>query len=354
LKLKEALQEYEKKKEKIKKQRQRIKAKYTKSSKEIILKIFKNLERLEKKEIPKNVDSRLARIVEVEKERYITALRNMLQKIESIEDVEKILPEISRIHVAHGRHLLLIFEREIYEINSLLKDLSKEYSAYLEEVNKVGIEDVKTKELVKELEDLRKHIKEEELSKEELVVHLEELQKQIKELENKQEFKALRESQEKLKREISQKEINIRSKISKLQKPIKRMRLPDRIAREFSKDSAYAIHHSEEFLELLSRIENKLDKKYKRTAEWAKTSLAKESQELVTMKEELAKIEKELSSIVREEEAKKREIEELKKRIHEKEEKIKSFKKKIQELEEELKKSISKLERILGERIETS
>jgi len=353
LRLREALQEYEKKKENIKKQRQRTKAKYTKSSKEIILKIFKNLERLEKKEIPKNVDSQLARIVKVERERYITALRNMLQKIESIEDVEKILPEISKVHVAHGRHLLLVFEREIYEINALLKALSKEYSAYLEEINK-DIEDVKIKELLKELEDLRNHIKEEELSKEKLMIHLEELQKQIKELEDKPEFKALRESEEKLKREISRKEINIRSKISKLQKPIKRMRLPDRIAREFSKDSACAIHHPGEFLELLSRIENKLDKKYKRTAEWAKTSLAKESQELVSMKEELAKIEKELSSIVREEEAKKREIEELKRKIREKEEKIKSFKKKIEELEEELKKSISKLERILGERIETS
>jgi len=353
LRLREALQEYEKKKENIKKQRQRTKAKYTKSSKEIILKIFKNLERLEKKEIPKNVDSQLARIVKVERERYITALRNMLQKIESIEDVEKILPEISKVHVAHGRHLLLVFEREIYEINALLKALSKEYSAYLEEINK-NIEDVKIKELLKELEDLRNHIKEEELSKEKLMIHLEELQKQIKELEDKPEFKALRESEEKLKREISRKEINIRSKISKLQKPIKRMRLPDRIAREFSKDSACAIHHPGEFLELLSRIENKLDKKYKRTAEWAKTSLAKESQELVSMKEELAKIEKELSSIVREEEAKKREIEELKRKIREKEEKIKSFKKKIEELEEELKNSISKLERILGERIETS
>lgn len=353
MRLREALQEYEKKKENIKKQRQRTKAKYTKSSKEIILKIFKNLERLEKKEIPKNVDSQLARIVKVERERYITALRNMLQKIESIEDVEKILPEISKVHVAHGRHLLLVFEREIYEINALLKALSKEYSAYLEEINK-DIEDVKIKELLKELEDLRNHIKEEELSKEKLMIHLEELQKQIKELEDKPEFKALRESEEKLKREISRKEINIRSKISKLQKPIKRMRLPDRIAREFSKDSACAIHHPGEFLELLSRIENKLDKKYKRTAEWAKTSLAKESQELVSMKEELAKIEKELSSIVREEEAKKREIEELKRKIREKEEKIKSFKKKIEELEEELKKSISKLERILGERIETS
>ncbi|HHI00166.1 MAG TPA: hypothetical protein ENL40_01600 [Thermococcus litoralis] len=353
MRLREALQEYEKKKENIKKQRQRTKAKYTKSSKEIILKIFKNLERLEKKEIPKNVDSQLARIVKVERERYITALRNMLQKIESIEDVEKILPEISKVHVAHGRHLLLVFEREIYEINALLKALSKEYSAYLEEINK-NIEDVKIKELLKELEDLRNHIKEEELSKEKLMIHLEELQKQIKELEDKPEFKALRESEEKLKREISRKEINIRSKISKLQKPIKRMRLPDRIAREFSKDSACAIHHPGEFLELLSRIENKLDKKYKRTAEWAKTSLAKESQELVSMKEELAKIEKELSSIVREEEAKKREIEELKRKIREKEEKIKSFKKKIEELEEELKNSISKLERILGERIETS
>lgn len=353
MRLREALREYERKKENIKKQRQRTKAKYTESSKEIILKIFKNLERLEKKEIPKNVDSQLARIVKVERERYITALRNMLQKIESIEDVEKILPEISKVHVAHGRHLLLVFEREIYEINALLKALSKEYSAYLEEINK-NIEDVKIKELLKELEDLRNHIKEEELSKEKLMIHLEELQKQIKELEDKPEFKALRESEEKLKREISQKEINIRSKISKLQKPIKRMRLPDRIAREFSKDSACAIHHPGEFLELLSRIENKLDKKYKRTAEWAKTSLAKESQELVSMKEELAKIEKELSSIVREEEAKKREIEELKRKIREKEEKIKSFKKKIEELEEELKKSISKLERILGERIETS
>ncbi|USS40631.1 hypothetical protein NF865_10170 [Thermococcus aggregans] len=354
MKLREALQEYERKKEEIKKQRQRIRAKYTKTSGEIVLKIFKNLERLEKQEIPKNVDPRLARIVKAEKDRYITALRNMLQKIEGIEDVEKILPEISRFHVTHGRHLLLIFEKEIYEINALLKALSEEYSAYLKEVGKIGIEDVKTKELLKELEDLRDTLKEEELSRENLMKQLEELQKQIKGLEAKPEFKALRESQERLKREISGKEINIRSKISKLQKPIKRMRLPESVAREFLKDSAYAINHPEEFLELLGRIENELDKKYKKTAEWAKTNLIKESQELANMKEELAKVEKELSDIVEKEEAKKREVEELKRKIREKEEKIKAFKKKVEELEEELKRSISKLERILGEKVETS
>jgi len=354
LKLREALQEYERKKEEIEKQRQRIRTNYTKTSGEIVLKIFKNLEGLEKKGIPKNVDPRLARIVKAEKDRYITALRNMLQKIEGIEDVEKILPEISRFHVAHGRHLLLVFEKEIYEINALLKALSEEYSAYLKEVSKISIEDVKTKELLKELEYLKDTLKEEELSKEKLVRRLEELQKQIKELEDEPKFKALKESQERLRREISGKEINIRSKISKLQKPIKRMRLPESAAREFLKDSAYALNHPEEFLELLGRIEKELDKKYKRTAEWAKTNLIKESQELANMKEELAKVEKELSSIMEKEEARKREIEELKRKIHEKEEKIEAFKKKIEELEEELKRSISKLERILGEKVEMS
>lgn len=354
MKLKEALREYEKIKEDTKKQRQKISEKYTKSSKGIVLKILKNLERLEQKELPKKIDPQLARIVEVEKERYITALRNMVQKIKSIEDVEKILPEISKFHVAHGRHLLLIFEKEVYEINTLLKALSKKYSEYLGEINKVGIEDVETEKLLKELEDLRNHVKEEELSKEKLMAQLKKLQEQIEELEKKPEFKVLKESEEKLKREISQKEINIRSKISKLQKPIKRMRMPDMTAKEFSKDSAYAIHHPEEFLKLLDKIKDNLDKKYKKTAEWAKTSLVKESQELAVMKEKLTKIEEELSNFIREEEAKKREIEELKKKIQEKEKKIRSFKKQIQELEEELRKSISKLEHILGEKIERS
>lgn len=354
MKLKEALQEYEKRKEAIMKQREGISKKYTESSKEIVSKILKNLEKLEQKDLPKKVDPQLARIIEVEKERYITALRNMVKKIENIEDVKKILPEISKFHVAHGRHLLLVFEREIYEINALLKSLSKEYSAYLEEINKVGIENVKAKELLKELEDLKSHTKEEERSKENLMTQLKRLQEQIEELENKPEFKALKESEEKLRREISQKEIAIRSKISKLQKPIKRMRMPDATARKFLEDSAYAIHHPEEFLKLLDRIEDKLDKKYKKTVEWARTSLLRESQELALMKEKLAKIEEELSAFVNEEDSKKREIMELKRKLKEKEEKLKLLKKQIHELEEELRKSISKLEHILGEKIEMS
>jgi chromosome segregation ATPase len=354
LKLKEALQEYEKRKEAIMKQREGISKKYTESSKEIVSKILRTLENLEQKELPKKIDPQLARIVGVERERYTTALRNMVRKIESIEDVKKILPEISKFHVAHGRHLLLVFEREIYEINALLKSLSKEYSAYLEEINKVGIENVKAKELLKELEDLKSHTKEEERSKENLMTQLKRLQEQIEELENKPEFKALKESEEKLRREISQKEIKIRSKVSKLQKPIKRMRMPDATAKEFLENSAYAIHHPEEFLKLLDKIKDNLDKKYRKTAEWAKTNLVKESQELAVMKERLTKIEEKLSTFIGEEEAKKREIEELKKKIQEKEEKIRSFKKQIHELEEELRKSISKLERILGEKIERS
>ncbi|ALV62839.1 Chromosome partition protein smc [Thermococcus sp. 2319x1] len=354
MKLKEALREYEKVREDVKKQRQKTAEKYTNSSKEIVSKILKNLKKLEQRELPKKVDPQLARIVEVEKERYVTALRNMVKKIESIEDVEKILPEISKFHVAHGRHLLLIFEREVYELNALLKSLSKEYSAYLEEVNKLGIENVKAKELLKELEDLKSHVKEEERSKENLMTQLKRLQEQIEELENKPELKALGELEEKLRREISQKEIKIRSQVSKLQKPIKRMRVPDTTAREFLKDSAYAIHHPEEFLKMLDRIENKLDKKYKKTVEWAKASLVVESQELNAMKEKLTKIEEKLSTFIGEEKAKKREIEELKKKIQEKEEKIRSFEGQIQELEEELRESISKLERILGEKIERS
>ncbi|WP_042697481.1 hypothetical protein [Thermococcus sp. PK] len=354
MKLREALREYEKIKEDVKKQRQKIAEKYTKTSKEIVSKILRTLENLEQKELPKKIDPQLARIVGVERERYTTALRNMVRKIESIEDIEKVLPEISKLHVAHGRHLLLVFEKEVYEINTLLKVLSDEYSSYIKEINKIGIEDVETEKLLKELEGLKNLIKEEERSKEELTEQLKKLQEQITELENKLEFKAFREAEEELKGEISQKEIAIRSKISKLQKPIKRMRMPDATARKFLEDSAYAIHHPEEFLKLLDRIEDKLDKKYKKTVEWARTSLLRESQELALMKEKLAKIEEELSAFVNEEDSKKREIMELKRKLKEKEEKLKLLKKQMQELEEELRKSISKLEHILGEKIEMS
>jgi len=75
---------------------------YTKRIEHMILDILKSLQQLNEKEIPKKVDPRLARIVKMERETYVRALQNMLRKIQDIKDVEKILPEISRLHIAHS------------------------------------------------------------------------------------------------------------------------------------------------------------------------------------------------------------------------------------------------------------
>ncbi|KPU62536.1 hypothetical protein EP1X_08165 [Thermococcus sp. EP1] len=352
MKLKEALHKYETMKEKSEKEIIRIAEKHTKNAKAIISKILKYLEELNKKEIPKNVDPRLAKIVKMERETYIRALQNMLEKIQDIKDIEKILPEISRLHIAHGRHLLLIFEKDVYRINALLKDLSNEYTAYLSALKTLQFPEIETKRLLKEIEDLRKHIDEQELLLKQFIESLHNLEVEKEQLEKLPEFSILKENEEKLKREILSRELSARSKLSKLQKPIKRMRLPDKHANEFLKNSGYALEHPQAFLEVLEKVEGKLDKKYKKTSEWAKRNIVKEAQTIKELKEELTNVERKLAHFKSKEESIQRALEELKQKIKQREEKIKVLKEELQNLEKKLKESISELERIVGDKID--
>ncbi|RLF83060.1 hypothetical protein DRN44_02200 [Thermococci archaeon] len=352
MKLREALHKYEEIQKRSKKEMAKLLQEYTKRIEHMILDILKLLQQLNEKEIPKEVDPRLARIVKMERETYVRALQNMLGKIQDIKDVEKILPEISRLHVAHGRHLLLIFEKDVYKINNLLKSLSNEYAKYVSEIEKLQPKEIMAEKLLKEVEDFKKHIHEEEQNLKDLVEMLSELNERKKKLEESSEFIALRENEKELKKEISREELNLRSKVSKLQKPIKRMRLPDNRAREFLKDSGYALEHPHEFLELLEEISDKLDKKYQNTVEWAKKNISTKTQKLKELKRQLTEVEIELSHFKAEEESLHKSIDELKQKINKKEEKIKALKEELQKIEKQLEESLSELEKIIGEKID--
>jgi len=352
LKLREALHKYEEIQKRSKKEMAKLSQEYTKRVEHMILDILKLLQELKEKEIPKKVDPRLARIVKMERETYVRALQNMVGKIKDIEDVEKILPEISRLHVAHGRHLLLTFEKDVYKINNLLKSLSNEYANYVSEIEKLQPKEIMAEKLLKEIQDFKKHINEEEQKLKDLVEMLSELNERKKKLEESSEFIALQENERKLKKEISREELNLRSKVSKLQKPIKRMRLPDNRAREFLKDSAYALEHPHEFLELLEEISDKLDKKYQNTIEWTRKNIPTKTQKLKELKRQLAGVEIELSRFKTEEESLHKSIEKLRQKINKKEEKIKSLKEELQKIEKQLEESLLELEEIIGEKIE--
>ena len=151
-----------------------------------------------------------------------------------------------------------------------------------------------------------------------------------------------------LKSSIAKDEIEIRSKTSKLQKPIKRMRTGEKTANEILKDSSYGIEHPEEFLSFLIKIRGQLEGKYKQTADWIIENLESKSREIQERKKKLEGLEHKREEILQEKKEIENEIERIRKRILEKEARIKKLKEKLLELEKELDESLSKLEKILN------
>jgi chromosome segregation ATPase len=351
LKLERALREYEKKKNEIEKRRNKLKDEYSKKVSKSIGEILKYLEKLEKKEIPKNIDERIKKIAEVEKRNYVETLRRTLTNIKGIDDLGKFLPELSKFHVGHGKYLLIVFEKDIFTINKHLKSLSTMYSDYLRKLESLRLENIPIKEILDEMGNIKKSISIEEKELERLKADEKTMNKRFEELMREKELEKLENEIKELKSRLESKEIEIRSKVSQLKRPIKRSRIGEKVAKEIIKDSAYAITHPEEFLEFLNKMLDKFEGKYRKTAEWLIENLNKEVEEIRTEREELSKLEDMKKDATKELEEFEREIKKLKEKIKEREEYIKRLKKKLLDLENELQKSISRLESLLKTKI---
>ncbi|ADT84592.1 hypothetical protein TBCH5v1_1952 [Thermococcus barophilus] len=352
--MEKALKEYEKRKKEAEDKQKRLKEQYTSKLLKKKKEILKNLEKLEKKEISKKIDDRIKKIVERERRSYVDTLRRTLERIENIEELGRFLPELSKLHISHGKYLLLVFEKEIYAINKLLKAVSEEYSEYIRKVSEISIEPIELDSILSDIEYARRQLENEEgdlrLLKNELGEKEREFKSKIAELEK--ELEKIESEIRTLNSLIAKDEIEIRSKISKLQKPIKRMRTGEKTANEILKDSSYGIEHPEEFLSFLIKIRSRLEGKYKQTADWILENLESKSKEIQERKRKLRELENKRAEILREKRKFESEIEAIKKQILEQERRIKRLKDKLLELEKELDESLSKLEKLLNTSID--
>ncbi|AHF81003.1 Hypothetical protein TES1_1627 [Thermococcus paralvinellae] len=346
------MKEYEKRKKKVEEERKKLEEKYTSKFLKKKREILKNLEKLERKEIPKKIDDRIKKVVEGERKSYVDTLRRTLERIESIDELGRFLPELSKFHVSHGKYLLLVFEKEVYAINKILKEISEEYTEYIKRTAEISIDSIEFDSILNSIEVTKKQLEKEERDLSALKAELKEKEKEFKTAKFSKELEEIESEIKTLKSSIAKDEIEIRSKISKLQKPIKRMRTGEKTANEILKDSSYGIEHPEEFLSFLIKIRGQLEGKYKQTADWIIENLESKSREIQERKKKLEGLEHKREEILQEKKEIENEIERIRKRILEKEARIRKLKEKLLELEKELDESLSKLEKILNTSID--
>lgn len=346
-----ALKEYEERRRKVEEERKKLKEEYTSRLLKRKHEILKHLEKLERKKIPENVDDIIEKIVERERRSYVDTLRRTLERIESIDKLGKFLPELSKLHVSHGKYLLLVFEKEIYAINRLLREISEDYTEYINRMAEIDIEPVELNSILTGIKTTREQLEEAERELEFLRAKLEEKEKELRTKEFEKMLEETESNVKILKSSIARDEIEIRSKISKLHKPIKRLRTGEKIADEILKDSSYGIEHPEEFLSFLIKIRGRLEGKYRQTADWIVENLEPKSGEIMEKRKRLKELMHRRHEILQEKREIENEIERIKTLILEKEARIKRLRERLLELERELHESLSKLERILNTRI---
>ncbi|ASJ06490.1 hypothetical protein [Thermococcus pacificus] len=352
MKLEQALDEYERKREKALKEAEKIRKNYNKRLEKKVREILKRIDKLDRKDIPKNVDDSIKKIVTAERRSYVTALRNALSSVNDMESLGKRLPDLAKLHVGHGRYLLIIFEKDVYAINRLLKELNEEYLNYHNELAEKGLEDLRIREKMREIEDVKKDI---ERVKDELTELTERLRTGERELEEFYDREGLPKLEEEIKRlssKVKNEELEVRSKVSKLQKPVKRMRLHEPIAEELVRDSSVALGRPKEFIEFVRKIEPKLEPKQRKAAKWLLENLEERAEEIRARRKELRELEVRREEILSRGHELEEELKRLKRLIEEREAELKKLGNRLEHLESELEKEIERLEKILGTEIE--
>ncbi|ASJ09856.1 hypothetical protein A3L12_00320 [Thermococcus sp. P6] len=352
MKLERALEEYGKRKRRAEKEVEEIRKAYNRRLEKKVGKLLRMIDELERREVPKNVAGNIRRIVTSEKRNYVRALRNGLTGINDIEDLGKRLPNLAKLHVGHGRYLLEIFEKEVYGINRLLRELNEDYAEYLGEIAKKNLPDLRLEEIITEEKETRERISELERETLALKGELENRKKELEDFYRLQGLEELEREMEDLSSSIRSAEIDLRSRASKLQKPLRRMRLKDEIASRFVEDSGVALERPDEFVSLLQRVYPELEAKYRKRARWLMENLKEKSGEIKRKKERLHELEEKRREILSGGEERERGIWELQHLLEEKAVELRKLKNRLEHLEEELRESLSKLESILGQDIE--
>jgi len=352
LKLEQALREYERRIEKLKKERTKIEEKYLKKLDKNKKEVLKRIEVLEQREIPRDVDDRIKKIVGAEKRMYVSTLRRMLEKVGSMEDFGKLLPELSKLHVSHGKYLLILFEKDVYAINRILKRMSEEYQEYLKKISETQIPSIDIEAIENEREKISREINLLIDERRDIETSIEQRKKELEKFYREADLENIEKEIKELERELKKDEVELRSKISKLQKPIKRMRTGEEIARRIIENSYYGVEHPNEFLSFLMHIYPRLEGKYRKTAEWLLENLKDRAEEIRKVKKKLSELINEREEILSDGRDIQEEIELLKRKLGEKEEQITKLRERLEKLEMEYDESIRRLEALLGKKIE--
>jgi len=351
LRLERALEEYERIKNERRRELEKIKKEYNRRLKKELKEILKELDELEKKRIPKGVDERIKRVLEGERRSYVSSLRTTLKSIESMDDLGKRLPDISKFHIGHGKYLLEVFEKEVYSINKLLKRLSEEYGSYYTEISTKELGDVDIKALREDISHVMRAIDETRDERKRLEEILYRKRRELETLRKNMGLEELEEKINNLSSEIKRLEMEIRSRASKLQKPIKRLRLGG-FADEFSRDSSLAVREPEKTLKLVKERLPNFEGKQKKAAEWLIKYLPEKITEIREKRRILKSLEEKRNLILDQTSSKEKEIWEIERLIQEKEGEIRRLKRRLEHLEREFNDAIEKIETILGESIE--
>ncbi|WP_456365111.1 DNA repair protein Rad50 [Thermococcus sp.] len=341
----EALREYQTLKRRREKELESLKGEYSDEMRRLVKEILQLLKELEEKEPPSKVDRRLLSMALRERKTYVTALRKFFSSLESIDDLGARLEKVSKYHVGHGRYLMILFEKDIYRVNKLLKELSELYGRYVSEISGKSLPELRIGEIMGEMEELKREISLTEGELNSLRKRLEELKnapyEETDEIENE------RRRREELKVKIRTLRTELRSKASKLHKPLKRMRLPE--AAPFLKDSSYALNNPDEFLNLVKRVYPKLDGKAKKASDWLLKNLSPKLDELRKLEEELELVEEHIKEAESASSDRRLEILRTEERVKRLENELHRQRSRLKSLEKRLKEEIRLLEGLLSE-----
>lgn len=339
------MREYQTLKKRREKELESIRREYSEEMRQLVEEILQLLKELEEKEPPSKVDRRLLSIALRERKTYVSALGKLFSSLDSIDDLGARLGKISKYHVGHGRYLMLLFEKDVYRINKLLKELSELYGRYVSEVGERSLPELRIGEIMGEIEGLKREIS---LTEEEL----NSLRKKIEELKNApntetDELDKELQRREELKVKIRTLRTELRSKASKLHKPLKRMRLPEAVP--FLKDSSYALDNPDEFLNLVKRVYPRLDGKAKKASDWLLKNFPSKLDELRKLEEELELVEGRIREIESKSSGRRLEILRTEERVKRLEDKLRRQRSRLNSLEKRLEEEVRLLEGLLTE-----
>lgn len=353
MKLEEAILEYERRRKESLKRIEKLRQKYNKWLNKKKKELLKALERLEKAKPPKNVDKRLLQIVEADRRNYTGSMKHVLEGILTVDDLGKRLPDIAKVHVDYGKRVMILFEKEIYAINSILKELSEGYAEFRAELERATPPDI---DIAGKLEDLRRvrwELKEKRKALSELSERLENEREKLEVVISSEKFESVDRELREVSSRVRSIELELRSKVSKLQKPLKRMRLGG-IADEVAKSSGVALERPEEFLSLLVRVHPRLDGKARKSAEWLLKNFEEKVSELSNLRETLRELEKRREELLVEVKPLQDELDTTERELALLREEVKKLERKLSRIEAELRDELEKLENYLGKKIEVS